>query len=88
MQLLPKTHKVSQERAVFLSLPDDVVRKIIQALSFRDKCCFELVNKSSHALLSDPSPTEGLWGTCDLITDLRLNYRFDKREESMRWLSC
>ena len=68
----------------FDALPDDLLREIVRELSFRDRCSLELQNKQFHTLLSNPLPTEGLWGSCNLIKDLRLVEAGDKKEDIMR----
>ena len=64
--------------------PDDVQRKVVQALGFKEKCSLQVLNKGFHALLSNPMPAEGLWGRCDLMSDLKLNSNFDRKEIVMR----
>ena len=56
----------------------------MQTLSIQDKCSLELLNKRSHALLSSPSPNERLWGKCDVMSDLKLDDNFHRKDEIMR----
>lgn len=53
-------------------------------MSFQGKCSFELLDKYFYALLSNLLPTEGLWGSCDLLADLKFNDKFDRNENIMR----
>lgn len=39
----------------------------------------EVVENGLHTFLSNPRPSEGLWGRCDLVTDLRLHGNFDQK---------
>ncbi len=48
------------ERADLWSLPDDVLRKIVQALSLRDICSLGLLDERFYVLLSSPLPADGL----------------------------
>ena len=54
------------------ALPTDILGKIVRETTLRDKCSLELLNKRFHTLLSNPLFTEGLWGSCNLVADLRL----------------
>ncbi len=75
--------KASEREATLCSLPRDIMGKIIRALSFKDKCSLELVGREFNTLLSNPSSAEGLWSTCDLMSDLNLNDHFDSKENVM-----
>ena len=44
----------------------------------------ELVNKEVSAILSNPLPTEGLWGVCDLLYDLLVDENLDSKEDILR----
>ena len=68
--------EASDGEVPFCSMPHDILKSIIQELSFKDKVSLELVGRDLHALLSHPSPTEGLWSTCNLVSDLTLDDRF------------
>ena len=71
------------------SLPDDILAKIIRAVSFRDKCALELVDRQFHALLSRPQPMEELWGRCDFTSDLKLGDNLECKEDITRYVaSC
>ncbi len=70
--------------ATLCSLPHDTLKKIIRELTFLDKCSLELVCQDFYNVLSRPSPTEGLWGTCDLMADLKVKQRFDSTGDIMR----
>ena len=83
-----ETHAEAQEGSghgvTLCSLPDDVIRKVMQPLTFTDKCNLQVLHKGFHALLSDPSPSEGVWGRCDLVSDLKLHDNFDNKDTIMR----
>ena len=78
-----KTRKTSDQISTLCSLPHDIVGNIIRELSFKDKCSLELVGKEFNALLSNPSSVEGLWGTCNLMSDPNLDNYFDSKEDVM-----
>ena len=50
------------------TLPDDVLRLVLQHADFRGKCKMQLVCRKFYTLLSDP-PT-GLWGELNIVTDI------------------
>lgn len=79
-----RTQEASDRPATWSSLTQDILGNIVRPLSFKDKCSLELVGKDLHALLSNPMSTEGLWGTCDILADLRLRDHFDSKEDIMR----
>ena len=80
--------KVSDASASLCSLPDDILRRIIleitRGLSFQERCSLELVDKSFHAVISNPLPSDGMWGTCDLMSDLKLDNNFGRKEDILR----
>ncbi len=67
-----------------MSLPHDTLGKIIRELSFQDKCSLELVGQEFHDLLGSPSPADKLWGTCDLMSDLKVRQYIDSTGDIMR----
>lgn len=69
------------------SLPNDILGRVVGPLSFQDKFSLEHAGKGFHTLLSNPLSSERLWGRCDLMSDLKLDDNFDRREDIMRWLS-
>ena len=83
MRLRSSKQRSGQEGAILSSLPNDILAKIIRPLSFQEKCSLELVSRGFHAILSHPLPAEGLWGTCDLLSDTNLEVDFDSREDVM-----
>ncbi len=70
--------------ASLCSLPDDILRRITPGLTLVERCSLELVDKSFHALFSEPLPSERIWGTCDLLSDLKLDDNFGRKEVIMR----
>ncbi len=72
-----------QRPATLCALSRDIIRKIIPELSFKDKCSLELVSIEFYSILSAPSSAEGLWGTCDLMSDLKLDGNFDSKDDIM-----
>ena len=70
------SQEASDEVATLCSLPHDILKNIIRELSFKDKFSLELVGRGFHHLLSHASSVEGLWGTCDFVSDLALDDRF------------
>ncbi len=66
----------SERSCTLCDLPNDILKKIIRPLSFKEKFSLELMSRHLYALLSKPVPSEGLWGSCDLMSDLRLNERY------------
>ena len=76
--------EAGDEVVTLCTLPNDILGKIIRLTSFRDRCSLELLDKQHHALLSNPLPSEGLWGSCNLMDDLRLVDNFDSKEDIMR----
>ena len=79
-----RTRDINYEIAALQPLPDNVLNYIIRALSFQDKCSLTLIDKSFYRTLSSPLRSEELWGKCDLMSDLRLDKNFDRKEEIMR----
>ena len=65
-------------------LPNDILKRITRGLSLQERCSLELVDKRLHALLRYPLPSEGIWGTCDLMSDLKLDDNFGKKEDILR----
>ena len=78
------TQEADDEDVTLDTLPNDILGKIIRETTFRDKCSLELLNKQFHTLLSNPLSTEGLWGSCNLIHDLKLVDNFGSKEDIMR----
>ena len=78
--------EAGDEGFALYSLPNDVLGGIIRenSMSLRDKCSLELLNKQSRSVFNSLLLTEGLWGSCNLMTDLRLVDNFDKKEDVMR----
>ena len=83
MHKVPTQSDDGQKRTL-CTLPNDILGKLIQELSFQDKCALELLCRQFHILLCNPVAAEGMWGTCDLMSDLRLEESFGKREDVMR----
>ena len=79
-----RTDKASDRPATLGCLPRDTLGNIVRNVSFQDKSTLQLVSRDFHDLLRKPVSTEGLWGTCDLMPDLRLEDHFDSRENIMR----
>ena len=79
-----KAQNAGDRATTLSSLPHDTLRKIIRELSFQDKCSLELSCQEFYTLLSSPSPTEGLWGTCDLSLDLKVKQGFDSTGDLTR----
>ncbi len=79
-----ETQEASERIANLHTLPHDILGRIVRELSFQGKCSLELVGQEFHDLLGSPSPTQGLWGTCDLMSDLRVKQRFDSTGDIMR----
>ena len=46
----------------------------------------ERVGKRFYALLSNPLPSDELWGRCNLLSDLKLEDNYDRKEDIVRWL--
>ena len=69
------------------TIPYEILKQIVRPLSFQDKCSLEVLCQGFRNLLSAPLPSEKLWGKCDLMSDLQLDDRFNKKEDIMRWLS-
>ena len=76
--------EAGDEGVTLYTLPNKILWKIIRETTFRDKCSLELLNKRFHSLLSYSLPKEGLWGSCNLMDDLRLVDNFDSKEDIMR----
>lgn len=79
-----KAREAGDRIATLFSLPHDTLGKINQELSFQDKCRLELSCHELYDLLSSPSPAKGLWGTCDLMLDLKVKERFDSTSDITR----
>ncbi len=73
-----------EKRASLPSLPNEILEKVIHLLSFKDRCSGELIDKHFNALLSNPSPLDGLWGICNLMVDLKLIKNFEIKEDLIR----
>ena len=83
------TNHASSQKAddgvvTFNSMPHDILKSIISELNFKDKCSLEHVGRGLHALLSRPPPDEGLWDTCDLVSDLSMDDRFYRNTDITR----
>ena len=83
-----RTQEASDRQATLCSLPSDIMGKIIRDLMFQDKCSLEVVNKGMYDLLSKPVSADGLWGTCDLMSDLKFNDKFEHKDSIIRYTSC
>ncbi len=82
------TQEASDVGCTLCSLPDEILEKIIRALTFRDKCALELVGRQFYTLLSNPLPMEELWGRCDFTSDLKLGDNFHCKEDITRCVAC
>ena len=58
------------------TLPDDVLRLVLQHADFRGKCKMQLVCRKFYTLLSNP-PT-GLWGELNIVTDIMKRKQKDR----------
>ena len=66
------------------SLPDDILKEIIGPLSFQDKRSLEVLCQGFRNILSSPVLLEGLWGKCDLMSDLGLHKDLDRKDDIVR----
>ena len=79
-----QSQDASDKVATLHRLPDSILKPVFWALSFQDKCSLKLLCKGFHRLLSNPLPLEELWGRCKLMSDLRIDDKFDRMEDILR----